>query len=231
MRGGGAGDFGGVLDGARQHGRVAGFDDTGAAGFQRVEDGGDARLRVDHHGLAGHRLQCLGKTIARLAAHRVTQMRAHGRGDLLRRREQINRTILVRDHEGQRDRRARDILAADVEQPGDRIERGDHHGIGALAGQPRGHFGLLVGMGTAGELVIMHFQWRQARRRAVGPRRIDRVPCHRHQFGATRLELPSGLLGPGAGVQPGIIADALAGLRLFPQPLRGAGLRHVFIGK
>ena len=42
MRGGGAGDFGGVLDRAWQHGRVARFDDAGTAGSQRVENGGDA---------------------------------------------------------------------------------------------------------------------------------------------------------------------------------------------
>ena len=158
-------------------------------------------------------------------------MRTHGRGELFGCSEQVNRAILVCDHEGQSDRRARYILAADVQQPRNRIERGNHHGIGALFGQPLRHVGAFVGMGPAGERGVMHFQRRQARRRAVGPRRIDRVPCHRHQFGATRLELPSGLLGPGAGVKPRIIADALAGLRLFPQPLRGAGLRHVFIGK
>src|SRR3546814_13621432 len=62
-------------------------------------------------------------------ADAVAEMRAHRVGDLFGGDEQVGGRIGVEQGEGEPDRGVADILPADIESPGDRIERGHHRRV------------------------------------------------------------------------------------------------------
>ena len=140
--------------------------------------------------------------------------------------EQIGGAVVADQGEGQGDRRMVDVLAADVERPGDRIERGEHGRIGLLLLQPVGHFLALGRRGLAGIFVGMDDQPRPRRLGLVGPDRVDRVAADRDQLGALVGQRLARLGHPILGVQPGIVADPAAVRRMDLQPVGDAGLRH-----
>jgi hypothetical protein len=121
------------------------------------------------------------------------------------------------------------VRAADVEQPGDRIERGDHHGIVAAAVQPGGDIGALVRRCSPGSIVAMDFEPRGAGLRTALPDAVDGVARHRHEFGAAGAQQFGGGFHPAAGMQPRVITDAVTLRSMVGEPLRGAGFRHVLI--
>ena len=127
---------------------------------------------------------------------------------------------------GQRDRRVRDVLAANVERPGNGIEGGKHRRVGVMLDQPVADFGALLGCRLAGMLVGLDDEMRLRRLGAIGPDFVDWVALDRNQFRAARRERFLRLLHPVAGVQPRIVADARTlGCMLF-EPLRRARLGH-----
>ena len=96
--------------------------------------------------------------------------------------EQVGGAVGIDQRIGQRDRRAGDVGAADVERPGDRIERRQHRRVGAMLGQPVGDVGALFGRVLAGILVGLDDQVRLRRLGTVLPHRVDRVALDRHQL-------------------------------------------------
>ncbi len=147
-----------VLDGLRQHRRVARLDDVRAALVQRVEDRDDRTVRIVGDFLAAQLAEHRRERLTRMQADAIAQMLAHRVVDLFRRDEQVGGRIGVQDGKAQRHWSVRHIVATHVERPGDRIERGHHRRVEALFGQPVGDLRTLVGRGTAGELVRLHFQ-------------------------------------------------------------------------
>ena len=143
---------------------------------------------------------------------------------------EVGSRIGMDDRIGERDGRAIDILAADVEGPGDRIERGQDGGIRAGLHQPVGDRLSLVGGAAPGKAILMHHQPRGAGRGAVGPDRVDRVGVDRDQCRTLLRQRGARRLHPGACVQPGVIADPAAAGGMDAQPIGDRGLRHAFIG-
>ena len=162
-------------------------------------------------------------------AHGIAQMLGHGVVHLFRRDIQVGGRVGMDDGIGERDRRAIHILAADVEGPGDRVERGQDGGVRLLRGQPVGHGGALFRGAAASEAIVMHDQARVAGRRAVGPDGIDGIGVDGDQFRTLFRQRGGRLAHPGAGVEPGIIADARALPRMILEPGGDRGLRHAFI--
>ncbi len=127
---------------------------------------------------------------------------------------------------GQGDRRALDILPADIEHPGNRIERRYDHRIEAFLLQPFGNLPTLVGARSAGQRLVL-----QERRGGRGfgpvlPHCVDRIAVDRDQFGAALLQRLAHRLAPAARVQPRIEADARALLGILGQPLGHRILGH-----
>src|SRR3546814_16875318 len=106
------------------------------------------------------------------------------RSYLLRRYEQLGRAIGVGDEKGQRNRRMIDILPADVEQPGNRIERADHRRVPPLSFEPIGYSGALLVRGLARLRVVMPNRLRRRRLWLILPYRLDGIGLHRHPLRA-----------------------------------------------
>ena len=75
--------------------------------------------------------QRAGQVVGRLQPHLVAEPGRQVGRHLGRIEEQPRRAVGVQDRLAQRQGRADDVAAADVEQPGDRGRRGDHRGLGA----------------------------------------------------------------------------------------------------
>ncbi len=124
------------------------------------------------------------------------------------------------DHEGQRDRRAVHISAADVEQPGHAVERRNHRGIEALGGEPFGHLAALGFARLAGELGRMDQRRGSGRCGAVSPDGVDRIGFDRdHARALVGQRLHAGI-DPGLAVQPRVEPDLRTGRGVFGQPGR-----------
>ena len=121
--------------------------------------------------------------------------------------------------EGERQRRMRDVGAADVERPGDILRVGHDQHIGTQLFQ----LGLdaleLVGGAFAGKLDIAQSYFACGGRRAVAPQRVDRVAVDRNQFGASRGADLLQFLRALGGVQPGIVAELGSAGEIAFQPL------------
>ena len=122
-----------------------GEDNARPCGLQRLGNRRHAEIGIDRHALAREAFEPLRKGAAVPHAYRIAEVLGELWRDFLRRDEQLGAAILVGDHIRQRYRGVRDIGTADVEQPCNRIERRDHHGIMALFAQPIGDLGALVG--------------------------------------------------------------------------------------
>ena len=135
----------------------------------------------------------------------------------------------MRENVGQCDRGVVDIAATHVEQPGDRIERAYNSSVIAFLLEPVGHLGALVGTRPAGVRIVMRHRRCQRGLGPVGPDRVDRVAVDRDQFDSFLGEVLLRLFGPADAVEPCVIADLRSLGRIFGDPLRGRGGRHVLV--
>ena len=115
------------------------------ARLECVEDRRHRALRVDHHGLALELAERGFELRALVEAHAVAEMLANVGPDFLAGHEQIGGAVGIDQRISERDRRMGHVRPADVKRPGDRIERGEHRGVGVLLGQPVADFGPLLG--------------------------------------------------------------------------------------
>jgi hypothetical protein len=213
-----AGDLGGVLECLGEDDGIAQAEDLRAARVERIEDRGDRALGIGGDALAGEALERRRKGSAVVQPDGVAEMLADGVGDLFGAHEQVGGAVGIDDGVGQSDRRVADVVAADIESPGDRIEGGEHHRVGLALGKPLGDLGALGGGGAAGGGIVLHAQRRIRGRGAIGPDRVDRIGVDRDQLGALLGERLLRFLDPGARVQPGVVADAAAIGGMFAQP-------------
>ena len=221
--------FGRVLDRLGQDGGIVGPDNLRAAGFERMENTRHCLVWVDRYGLSLHRFECGYEIRAVAHGHRIAEMlRQFGR-DLVGRDEQFGRAIGMRENVGQCDRGVVDIAATHVEQPGDRIERAYNSSVIAFLLEPVGHLGALVGTRPAGVRIVMRHRRCQRGLGPVGPDRVDRVAVDRDQFDSFLGEVLLRLFGPADAVEPCVVADLRSLGRMFGDPLRGRGGRHVLV--
>ena len=127
--------------------------------------------------------------------------------------------VLRHQRIGQRQRRMRDVGAADVEGPGHRVRIRQHQRIDAeprdLEPDPLELFGFRL----AGKLRAVNGDRAERRRRALGPHGIERVAVDRDQL---RAGLGAGRgqpLGCRRSVQPRIKSEAVAGGEMLRQPV------------
>ena len=168
----------------------------------------------------------LSNSRALVQANAVAEMLADVGPDLLAGDEQVGGAVGVDQRISQRDRRVGHVGAADVERPGDRIERRQHRRVGMMLGQPVADLGALLGRRLAGILVGLDDEVRLRRLGPVVPDLVDRVAVDRHQLGAAAGERFLRLLHPVAGVQPRIVADPRALGRMLLEPFGRARLGH-----
>ena len=139
------GDLNRILDGLGQDRRIAHGHDLRSCLVERVEDGRHCPLGIDRDRLAGKLAQRALERIAVMQADAVAQMLLHLGIDLLRIDEQIRRPVRMDQREGERDRGAGHIFPANIERPGDRIERRQNCGVSLLRDQPVGDLLSLIG--------------------------------------------------------------------------------------
>ena len=226
LRGFLAGDLGGVLERLGKDRRVAQRQDLGAGLVERLEDGGDGPFGIDDYGLALEFGEFALERRTLVEANTVAEVLADVGTDLLARDEQVGGAVGVDDGISQRDRRVGDVCPADVERPGDRIERGQDRRIGVVLDEPVADLRALLGGRLAGIFVGLDDEVRLRGFGTVAPDFVDGVALDRHQLGAAAGERFLRLLHPVARVQPGIVADPSALGRMLLEPLRGARLRH-----
>ena len=221
--------FGRRLDRLGQDGRIGIAHDLGTARFERVENPGHCVVRIDRHGLALQLCQC-GLEIRAIAhMHGIAEMLGQLGGDLVGRDEKFRRAIGMGEHVGKRDRRVRDIGPAHVEQPGNRIERGDDGGVVAFGLEPVGDFGALVRARAPGIGIVMRDGGGERGLRAIGPHRVDRIAVDRDQLDALLGEQLFRRFGPFDPVQPGIVSDPRALFGMLGDPFGRRGRRDVFV--
>ena len=123
--------------------------------------------------------------------------------------------VLRHQRIGQRQRRMRDVGAADVEGPGHRMRIRQHQRFDPEARDLEPDPLELVGFRLAGELRAVNGDRSERRGRALGPHRIERIAVDRDQF---RAGLGAGLgepLGCRGSVQPRIKSEAVAGSQML----------------
>ena len=221
--------FARVLHRLGQNRRIAHGDRFRTRLGERVEDRRDAEIGIDRDALARQFAERRLELGARPNRHRVAEvLRQFGRY-LLRRDEQFGGAVVMGDHIAQRHRRAVHVRAADVEQPGDRIERTDHRRVIAFALEPVGDLRALVGARSAGEFVRLHDRRGRRGLGPVGPHRIDRIAVHGNQFGPLRSERLRDGVGPAFRMEPWIETDPGSFRCVGGEPFGRAGLRNRLI--
>ncbi len=224
MRGARAGDLGVVLDRLQQRDRIAAAHRLAAGGgdhaAQRIGAGcgidGDRGLGLRqplqlNAELVGFRhigmpLEVIARAVRKLAA-----VDEYGRPAVLR-HQRI----------GERQRRVRDVGAADVERPRHRVRVGHHQRVGAQFDDLVANARELRRFSFAGIFQLVHRDLAERRGRALLPDGIDGVALDRDQL---RAGLGAGGLQPlhcRRSVQPRVESEAVAGLQLLRQP----GLRR-----
>ena len=155
-----------------------------------------------------------------LVAHRVGEL---GAVDVERRP-----SLLRHDGEGERQRRVRDVGAADVEGPGHGVRIGDHQRVGAEVADLGADLVELRVRRFAGEAQIVQHHRPERRRRPVGPDRVDRIGLGRHERRAGVGAGAGQPLGAVGGVQPRVVAELGARRQVLLEPAlrRGVGDRH-----
>ena len=203
-------DFDIILDRLVDHRRIAvPFDNC-----PRLAQPGDNRLDrafgINCDALARQMIKLVGKGSARQDGDGVAEMAAHFGRQLGVVDEQFSGAIGVQQRKGQRHRGAADVCPANIESPGNRIERGHHRRVELMRLEPLADGGALVGARTAGIAFGLHGQRRIAGDRPVAPHRVDRVGGDRHQRRADRLQRFAHRRDPLLAVQPCVVADACA---------------------
>ena len=221
--------LGGILYCFGQHARIAQLDDRRVRCFQRGEDRVDRAFGIDPDALASKIAQRGDERLARVDSHRVAEMRADLAGQLALGHEQIGGAVGVDQREAQRHRRPLDIGAADVEQPGQRIERGDDHGVKLLLAQPFGNRGTLFLARPA--CVFIGVDCRRSGRGfgPILPDGIDRIGGYRDQLcPAFGQRLVRGA-DPRLAVEPRVVTDSRTRRGVLAEPVGDAGLRHALV--
>ena len=166
-----------------QYCRVARLDNRGASITQSAEDGGDRTVGIDRNPLARHRLQFGNKFFRCAKADGIAEVSAHLVTHLFRRDKQVSGAIGMGEHKAERYRRARYVRTAHIQQPGYRIERGDHRAVEFVGGQPFGNLCALFGAALPGIAIFMDHKPRIAFRGLIAPDSVDRVARNRHKLG------------------------------------------------
>ena len=156
------------------------------------------------------RLAQLGEASERVA-HRIGELASVDveRGAVLARH----------DRDRERERRVRDVAAADVEGPARRMRVGDDERVGLELGELGADALELVRGRLAGELLAVQRDGAERRRRPVGPHRVDRIGLGRDQDRARRRAGLGEPLGALDGVQPRVVAELLAFAQRLLDPL------------
>ncbi len=179
-------------------------------------------LLVDEHRSAetGHMVQKPRRIVnGDLSPQMIAQFR-----QLCLRDEEIDLATVVQHGERLKDRNARNVRAAQVQQPADRIRQGDHRRLAALLREPFRQPRAFLRVRFARELDRMHPRGSHRRRRPVGPDPVNEVfgSLHRDAGALQRLlqvlELPR-------RVEPRIEADPTPLRQMLLQPRTGARVR------
>ncbi len=215
--------FGGVLARLHENDRI-GRDVANAA--RLAHDGGELfgrGRRVEHHppALAAELFEIAFEMLRLLQIGEGAKLFAQCAIELARIDIKAGLADFEDQRVGERQRRMRDVGAANVEQPRDRMRIADdkHVVVGDKRREPA-EFPRCVFAGVAAR---MQADSTQRRRRALGPERIDGVRLDGDQFGAgapDRLVQPLDLIG---GMQPGVIAKARALAQIGFEPFLGSG--------
>ena len=131
------------------------------------------------------------------------------------------------DGESKRDRRMPDVAAPNVEQPGDRIEHGEQHGVDVLVLEPRLHVADLVLRALARIFEPMRHDLGAEGLRPVLPDEIDEIGVNSSELDAglaQSLGQPLDLLDR---VQRRVVADHRALGELLGDPARCLGVRRL----
>ena len=218
-------DLGGILAGLHQRDRIGADLGHAARAFQRLRE-----LCGDGGGVEAHRRALLAqprqigqKLRGRGDVGQCFQCRAHIARQLARIDIEHGPAALGDQREGQRQRRMGDIGPTNVEGPRHCMRIADNQRCGLrerLFDALQFSRGLLAGIAFG-----MQAHRRQRRRRSVTPDVIEGIVLDRHEAGTGGL----GRLGETAHLsrrqQPGIIADAVTGLRVLLQPFFRRGVR------
>ena len=127
--------------------------------------------------------------------------------------------VLRHQRVGQRQRRVRDVGAADVEGPGHRVAVRQHQRIDAELADFQPDPLQLLGFDLAGKLRAVNGDGAERRSRALGPDRIQRVALDRDQFRAGLGAGGGQPLGCRRSVQPRVKTEAVAGRKMPRQPV------------
>ena len=170
-----------VLHRLEQRDRVRAFADLAAgAGHDPRQRVGGGR-EIEAHGLAGlaERGERAGEIAGRAHVGKLLEPMAHVVRELAAVDEQRRAALARDDGEGERQRRVRDIGAADVEGPGDRVRIGHDERVGLELGD-LGPDGRELGLGgLAGKTDVVQRHRAERRGRAVVPQFVDRVGLDR----------------------------------------------------
>ncbi len=208
---------------------VARLDDLRAGVLERLEDRGDGRAWIDVDRLAaGAELrECRGEFGPRAHCDVRPEVRTHLVGDLPEIGEQLGAPVGEDDGEGKRDGGARNVAAANVEQPRDRIERRDDDRARLLFCKPLGDLAPLVRRRAAGHFLAVHLELVLRGGRAAGPDAVDRIGVHGDELGPVRGELCRRIAHLLAGVQPRIVSELRTALEIVGDPLIGRTLHQM----
>ena len=226
MRRAAAGELGGALLRAREGDRVGALHDRAAGLFDEPRDRfGRAVLVVEDLSLGRAELREPRAEIARLAdvGDRFEAV-ADGVREFSAVDEKLGAAVGIDDGVGERERRVRDVAAADVEEPGDRGRIGEDGGVGALLAGELGDLRDLLADRLAGERFRLLAHRGERRLRAVLPCGVERILVDRHELAARRFQRLGEMADLPARHQPGVVADALAGRRIGLQPVPGGRL-------
>ena len=220
MRGAGALDLGGVLDGFQQRHRIVAAHHLAAAPvISRLSASAAVALSS---AIDAPLLRELGESRRQRVRLRdvgiLLQMVARAVGEFSMIDEHGRAAVLRHQRVGQRQRRMRDVGAADVEGPGHRMRIRQHQRIGAELCDLAADAPELVGLRFAGELRAVNRDRAERRGGALGPHRIERIAVDRDQFGAGLGAGRRQPLGCRRSVQPWIKSEAVAGHEVLCQP-------------
>jgi len=151
-----------VLAGLGQRHRIGVADQRHAGRLQTGRGPHRRRRALDQHALPrlAQHVEGGSELVGRRQGHRVTKPGQGAVGHLAAVHEEVDMAVVVQQREAQRERRARHVAAAHVQQPGDRIGGGDQRHIGALGLDGAGDARALGLAALAGEFVGMRQDWR-----------------------------------------------------------------------
>ncbi len=229
VRRAGARDLDGVFHRLHQHDRVGTAAELAARAGDQAGERIGSRCLIDAHRLLG---RTQGGEIARKVgrlAHIGERLQAvtHVVGELAAVDIEGRAALPRDDRKGERQRRVRDVGAADIEGPGDTVGIRDHERVGLELADLRANARQLGDRLLARKGDIVQPYGAERRRRTIRPDRIEQIGLDRDQRRPAR---PAGLgepLGALDGVQPRVIAKTVVAGEVLFQPLMRRGLDQV----